>query len=219
MSKSDEIKKLLDRMRAEVGPVEEPRQEPQPEEEPRQGRPPIRRSRFVPRGSRRPDYSFFEETPEREHHREPAELKEPLPRHSERPSAHDSDRNTVWDENKEILLFGMLASLTAALGGLLADVGFLVIAGTVLLSFFSLLTGAALLMVVFLAKRGRAESSGITERVDALSKRVEMLSRQSVASSLSAQVSTGEADPELARKVEELRVMVKGLSRALEEDR
>lgn len=207
MEQSDRLKKLLDSLRDEVGPLPEP----QPAEELREAReirPPHRRPRFVPRVQRMTEDASEERPPAVERRRPRPEWRED--------EVRDPERNTVWDENKEILLFGMLASLAASLGGLLAGINFLVIVGAAVFVVFSVLTAAALFAVIFFARRRRAESAGMAERVDALSRRVEALSRQAVTSSPAPSSGGVAADPELERKVEELRVMVKGLSKALE---
>lgn len=120
--------------------------------------------------------------------------------------------NHAWSENKEIMLFGMLSSLIAALGGILAGLDYLVMTGTVLFGIFSLVTCVTLLRSGAVPMRSGHEERKLVERVDALSKRMETLSSRAVSGGVRNVAAA--ADPELERKVEELRTMVKSLRKA-----
>jgi len=127
-------------------------------------------------------------------------------------------QNPAWSENKESILFGMLATLTAALGGILAGLDYLVIIGAVFFSCFSLVMAIALFGICLNFRRGGGETSGLADRIDALSRKVEMLSSRAAApggSSHPAGSSDREREVELEHKVEELRVLVKALTKAV----
>lgn len=128
--------------------------------------------------------------------------------------------NTVWSENKESMLFGMLASLTAALGGILAGLDYLVLIGAVVFSLFSMVMLVTLFRSSLNSRRAGVEAPGLADRVDALSKKVEMLSSRA-ASGGGGPLSAGSPDREreLEQKVEELRVLVKTLAKAVEGER
>jgi len=125
--------------------------------------------------------------------------------------------NLVWSENKESMLFGMLASLTAALGGILAGLDYLVLIGAVVFSLFSMVMLLALFRSCLNSRRAGADGQGLSDRVDALSKKVEMLSTK-VASGGGGSFSASSPDREreLEQRVEELRVLVKTLAKAVE---
>jgi hypothetical protein len=134
-----------------------------------------------------------------------------------RPEAADKLSVTAWAEIKETILFGMLGSLTAALGGVLAGFEYLVIAGIAIFSLFSLVMAVAISRLVLNSQRHTQETNGLAERVDALSKRVEVLSSRAVSDGVHPQPQfSSVADRELEQKVEELRTMVKSLSKAIE---
>jgi len=123
----------------------------------------------------------------------------------------------VWSENKEVMLFGMLTSLVAALGGVLSGLDYLVLIGAVVFMLFSFMMLLAL-FGQYLNSRRSAEAGGpLADRVEALSRRVETLSSKAVFSGGSAYSEAGTPyERELERKVEELRVLVKSLSGSVE---
>ena len=187
MSGTKDLKDLLDRLKGEVSPL--PRFEPpgaaQEQRAPQPGA--GRQDRFS-----RPDRVQEQRLPS------------PAP------------QNPAWNENKESILFGMLATLTAALGGVLAGLDYLVIIGAVFFSCFSLVMVVALFGVCLNFKRGGGETSGLADRIDSLSRKVEMLSSRAAAGGVS-QPSSGSLDREreLEHRVEELRVLVKSLTKAV----
>ena len=127
-------------------------------------------------------------------------------------------QNPAWSENKESILFGMLATLTAALGGILAGLDYLVIIGAVFFSCFSLVMAIALFGICLNFRRGGGETSGLADRIDALSRKVEMLSSRAASAgggSHPAGSPDREREVELEHKVEELRVLVKSLTKAV----
>lgn len=190
MSDTKDLKLLLERLRSEVGPL--------PPEGPEDSLP------------RQPGREPAGEAPRREGPHRPYRGQETRPEERETPS------NPVWSENKETMLFGMLASLIASLGGILAGLDYLVLIGAVVFSLFSLVMFLALLRFSFSPRRRGADTQGLAERVDALSKRVEMLSTRAVSGSAPHQAGSAGRDRELEQKVEELRVLVKSLSKAVE---
>jgi len=193
MSGTDDLKELLNRLKEEVGPL-----------------PPA----APPRG------------PERSQAPRPRpEALRPRPERFSRPDAHtdrggdspyQSARELSWRENKEIILFGILSSLIAALGGVLAGLDYLVLTGAVIFSLFS----ALLLLSLFRQQRGspEADATGLQVRVDALARKIEALS-QSGATFQGGGRAVGESGRELEmeRKVEELRVLFKSLSKAVDQ--
>lgn len=137
----------------------------------------------------------------------------PEPREPRAPSG--VSQNQAWSENKESILFGMLASLIAALGGILAGIDYLVLTGAVLFSLFSIV----MLLLLFRYGQGSGgrsgESQALADRIDALSRKVEMLSTRAVSGAGPSSSAGHGGDRELEQKVEELRVMVKSLSKAV----
>ncbi|HCC47246.1 MAG TPA: hypothetical protein DEQ38_03890 [Elusimicrobia bacterium] len=188
MSDTKDLKLLLERLRSEVGPLP-----PERPEDNLASRP------ALPEG----------EAPRREGPHRPYRLQEP------RPEERENQSNPAWSENKETMLFGMLASLIASLGGILAGLDYLVLIGAVVFSLFSLVMFLALLRFSFSPRRRGVDTQGLAERVDALSKRVELLSARAVSGSVPHQAGAAGHDRELEQKVEELRVLVKSLSKAV----
>lgn len=194
MSGAEDLKNLLDRLKEEVGPL--------PAEPPRPERPPARAA-AAPAAMARPAERFAR-----------AHLPE---------AQRDSFRapggvNLVWSENKESMLFGMLASLIAALGGILAGLDYLVLIGAVVFMLFSFMMLLALFGYYLNFRRRGSEGSGLAERVDALSRKVETLSSMAASRGGGAyQPAAPEKERELEHKVEELRVLVKTLSRAVDQ--
>ncbi|MDP2866543.1 MAG: hypothetical protein Q8O90_09885 [Elusimicrobiota bacterium] len=189
MSGSKDLKDLLDKLKGEVGslPKFETPQAEQPQRAPQPGA--GRQERFS--------------RPERVQ-----EQRLPSP----------GGQNPAWSENKESILFGMLATLTAALGGILAGLDYLVIIGTVFFSCFSLVMALALFGVCLNFRRGGGETAGLADRIDALSRKVEMLSSRAASgggSSHAAGSPDRAREVELEHKVEELRVLVKSLTKAV----
>ena len=204
MSGTKDLKDLLERLKGEVGPLPGDSLPEGRFSEPGQaeyGRPPASRPGPgpAPAGSRREGLTRPYRPPEG------------------RPEAADKLSVTAWAEIKETILFGMLGSLTAALGGVLAGFEYLVIAGIAIFSLFSLVMAFAISRLVLNWQRPAQDSNGLIERVDALSKRVEVLSSRAVSGGAHPQLqSGGGGDRELEQKVEELRTMVKSLSKAIE---
>ncbi len=191
MSDTSDLRDLLDKLRRETGPLP-----PEPGEEAGAPVPAVQPRR--PANWARPAAAY-----------RPYRQSEPvLP--AEPPHV------SFWSENKEILLFGMLASLVAALGGVLAGLEYLVVAGTGVFVMFSLVLCAALIRVLLVTTRRPAANQALEERIDALSKRVEALSLKAASQGAPAQGVPSAPDPGLERKVEELRIMIKNLSKAVE---
>lgn len=223
MSGSDDLKNLLDRLKSEVGPLPElpPRpQAPAPErsfrddrfqreEKPAREERPIRTDRYQPRREEEP--------------RQGAPRRDFMP-HPHRPEAQrdlpavQSPANLAWSENKETTLFGMLTGLIAALGGVLSGLDYLVLIGGVVFMLFSFMLLLSLFGYYLNFRRRAPESHGLAERVDALSRKVEMLSSMAASGGArSYQAASPERERELEHKVEELRVLVKTLARAVDQ--
>lgn len=191
MSDTDDLKDLLDRLKGEVRPAAQ-----REEEVISRAAPPAERAR--------PQAAF-------PRFRQPAPE---APRDFQRDSG---GANVVWSENKEAMLFGVLASVIMAFGGILAGLDYLVLAGAVFFMLFSLVMFLALFGFYLNLRRRAAPDSGLAARVDALSRKVETLSSRAASSGPLA-AAGGERDRELEGKVEELRVLVKSLSRAIEQN-
>lgn len=217
MSGSEELKDLLDRLKGEVGPL--------PELPPRPSAP-------APERAFREDRFQREERPQREDRYQPRREEEPhqsaarrdfVPR-PHRPEAQrdlpaiQSPASLAWSENKETTLFGMLTGLIAALGGVLSGLDYLVLIGGVVFMLFSFMLLLSLFGYYLNFRRRAPDSHGLAERVDALSRKVEMLSSMAAsAGPRSYSAGSPDRDRELEHKVEELRVLVRTLSRAVEQ--
>jgi len=202
MSGTKDLKDLLERLKGEVGPLPgdslpEGRFSEPGQVEP-SGRPQAYRPGPLPAGVRREGMNRPYRLPEA------------------RPEAADKLSVSAWAEIKETILFGMLGSLTAALGGVLAGYEYLVIAGVAIFSLFSLVMAFAISRLVLNSQRPAQEGNSLVERVDALSKRVEVLSSRAVSGGAHTQPQAGGGDRELEQKVDELRILVKSLSKAVE---
>jgi ribosomal protein L12E/L44/L45/RPP1/RPP2 len=217
MSGSDDLKDLLDRLKGEVGPLPEPAPRPAapaPERAFRENRfqreeKPQREDRYQPRGEEEPRQSAARRDFVPRPHR--PEAQRDLP-------AIQSPASLAWSENKETTLFGMLTGLIAALGGVLAGLDYLVLIGGVVFMLFSFMLLLSLFGYYLNFRRRAPDSHGLAERVDALSKKVEMLSSMAASGGARAyQAASPEKERELEHKVEELRVLVKTLSRAVEQ--
>jgi hypothetical protein len=193
MSGTEELKNLLDQLKGEVGPLP-----PEPPREPARTR--LRESFGPPEAPQRLErlQRVFRPEVRRE---SGVPVKPP---------------NLAWAENKESMLFGMLASLTAALGGILAGLDYLVLIGGVVFMLFSFMLLLALFGSYLNSRRAGSESASLAERVDALAGKVESLGmRGNLQGGGYSQAGAGR-DRELERKVEELRVLVKSLAKAVE---
>jgi hypothetical protein len=189
MSGTEDLGRLLDRLKGEVGPMPaESRAAAEPLS--RQERPDPERLR-AERGTR----------PYRPEMRNPERLPAP------------SIGDTAWRENKETMLFGMLAALTAALGGLLAGLEYLVLTGTVLFGLFSLVT----LLAVFNHTRKSASGpdlAAMEARLDNLARKVEGISALRALREPGGRLGPAH-DPELERRVDELHSLFKSLARSI----
>ncbi|MBI4351150.1 MAG: hypothetical protein HY550_06905 [Elusimicrobia bacterium] len=187
MSGTRELKDLLDRLKGEVRPLPE-FEAPRPAAPQRGPQPvPARPERFG-----RPE------------------------RAAEPPPFFGGQHNPAWSENKESMLFGMLSTLTASLGGVLAGLDYLALIGAIFFALFSLVMLLALFRVCLPSGRGGAEAPGLADRVDALSRKIETLSsRAALGGGAQASAGSSERERELEHKVEELRVLVKSLTKAV----
>lgn len=203
MSDTKDLKYLLDRLKGEMGSLPREREEPLGAEPPHVAAPPPRRRE----GVYRPYGPPMREGMYRAY--APQEIPD---RQKEKASV------SSWSENKETMLFGMLSALAATAVGALQVIPYLVLAGTIVFCVFSLVAAVALLRVS-LVSRNRSSSEAehaLAERLDALSRRVEMLSSKAAAEGLPSRGAAQAGEPELERKLEELRVVVKSLSKAIE---
>ena len=199
MSGTDDLKDLLARLKDEVGPLP-----PEPAREPAPARQQYHREVPAPQPQGAKNERFT-----RPYRAEP--VRGGL-------SESGGGPNVIWSENKETMLFGVLASLIAALGGILAGIDYLVLIGAVVFMLFSFIMFLALFgYYLNFRRRGRSEG-GLAERVDALSRKVEMLSGRAASGGAASYQSAGqEKERELEHRVEELRVLVKSLAKSVEQ--
>lgn len=202
MSGTDDLKNLLARLKDEVGPLPPepaqpaPRQQfqreaPRPQAKPQAQPPAAKNERFVRSYRQEPGRGAFSE---------------------------GGGPNVIWSENKETMLFGVLASLIAALGGILAGIDYLVLIGSVVFMLFSFMMFLALFGYYLNFRRKGPSGDGLAERVDALSRKVEMLSGRAVSGAGAPYQSPGQdRERELEHRVEELRVLVKSLAKSVEQ--
>ncbi|OGR63589.1 MAG: hypothetical protein A2X31_05230 [Elusimicrobia bacterium GWB2_63_22] len=202
MSGTEDLKDLLDRLKGEVGPLpppEEPRTYAPPREEPR----PLAAQPAERPGERENGFSRFGRPHRPEAQRDPAQ---------------GSGVNLVWSENKETMLFGVLASLIISLGGVLSGLEYLVLIGAVFFILFSLVMFLALFGYYLNFRRRAVPDPALAARLEALTRKVEALGARSPGAGPSLSSSGPEKERELEHKVEELRVLVKSLSRAVEQN-
>lgn len=193
MSDTKDLKELLDRMRKETGA--EPAAPAVPAPAPDARRRPFQAAAPAARAvGQRPQAVKPPERPSYNGFKRPD-----APLHG--PSAQSS-----WGESKEAILFGMFSSLLLALGGVLAGLEYLCIIGGAAFMFFSAVMAMALYAHLRAARPAQPQADpGLTARVDALSRKVELLAEKASAAPSAAQA--------LEAKVEELRVMVRNLAR------
>lgn len=192
MSDTKDLKNLLDRLKSEVGPLPPPAEEE------------LHAEARQPRGEAA--------APRREAAVRPYRLPE------WRAGDKEVVSNPAWAENKESMLFGMLAALIISLGGILSGLDYLVRIGAAVFSLFSLVMCLTLFRACFLSRHRAPEQQGLAERVDALSRRVELLSAKAVSGGAGQRAPGAAPDRELEQKVEELRVLVRSLAKAVESD-
>ena len=198
MSGTEDLENLLSRLKEEVGPLPpEPLQAPvtpwrrDEGEAPRPRLPAVRPERFT-RALR-------------------GEAQRDLP-------GPAGSGNTAWSENKEIMLFGALTSLIIILGGILAGIDYLVLIGSVAFMLFAFMLLLYLFGHYLKFRPSGPGNTDLAERVDALSRKIEMLNAKAVSASGSAYSRGGpDRERELEHKVEELRMLVKTLAKSVEQ--
>lgn len=140
----------------------------------------------------------------------------PLPEPAaEQPSSHHG--SLIWAENKETLIFGLLISVIAAALGVIGGYPYLALFGSVAFMLFAIASFLMLVGCYFNSRRRGAPESGVTEKIERLRRKIEALEmRSSGQSFLGAPAQDGAKEKELERKIEELRAIVRTLSRAVE---
>lgn len=202
MSGTEDLKELLDRLKGEVGPL------PPAEETP-------------PYAPRREDPRPLEAQPaERPVDRENgfARFGRPHRPEAQRDPVQGSGLNLVWSENKETMLFGVLASLIISLGGVLSGLEYLVLIGAVFFVLFALVMFLALFGYYLSFRRRAVPDQALAARLEALTRKVETLGSRSTGPGPALFSAGPEKERELEHKIEELRVLVKSLSRAVEQN-
>lgn len=124
--------------------------------------------------------------------------------------------NLIWSENKETMLFGILASLVAILGGILAGLEYLILAGTVSFVLFSFITVLTLFGYYLRFNRKNSDDGRLNSRVDQLSRRLEALAERGFSGQSRGPAGAQVRDSALEQKVEELRTLVRSLAKAVE---
>ncbi len=133
----------------------------------------------------------------------------PLPSH-QRPL---SDRpinpkfNILWSENKEALLFGMLASIIVLLIGIFSDREYISMVGGVSFMLFSLVSFMAFFRYIVFASYAQRRNDDLIYKISELERKVSTFSNSSVS-------FDDRKIKELEDKVAELKAIVKTLSRA-----
>lgn len=124
--------------------------------------------------------------------------------------------NLIWSENKEAMLFGVLASLVAIFGGILAGLDYVTLIGAVSFLLFSFIMCLTLFGYYLSFRRRDSEEGRLGERVDQLSRRLEAMAMKGAAGPLPGGLPGRGKDAELEQKVDELRTLVKSLAKAVE---
>ncbi|HOW88774.1 MAG TPA: hypothetical protein PL037_00720 [Elusimicrobiales bacterium] len=206
MKNDNEIRELLDRLRGELRSSQDAVQAPAAQ--PAAGQPQAAPPRERP--ERRPAAAPFARAARRE---PPAFRKTELGGYdAPRPASGD---DAIWIENKEAMLLGVLASLAAALGGALSGLGYLAVAGTASFLLFSCAMALALFGRYLNFREGPSAESR-NARLEQLALKLDSLEEKLASVRASAEISARPADAELERKVEELRKVVRSLSRAVD---
>lgn len=140
-------------------------------------------------------------------------LSEPAP---EPPAAHHG--SLIWAENKETLIFGLLISVLASALGVIGGYPYLVLFGSVAFMLFAIASFLMLVGYYFNSRRRGATDFSATDKIERLRRKIEALEMRSPGgqSFSSAPAQDGARDKELERKIEELRAIVRTLSKAVE---
>jgi 5-bromo-4-chloroindolyl phosphate hydrolysis protein len=127
-----------------------------------------------------------------------------------------SGANLIWSENKEAMLFGVLASLVAILGGIMNGLDYVILIGAVSFMLFSFVMCLTLFGYYLNFKRKNSQEGLLSERVEQLSRKLEALSAKGLHSPSQGLTPAQGKDRELEQKVDELRILVKSLARAVD---
>ncbi|OGS47475.1 MAG: hypothetical protein A3J79_11605 [Elusimicrobia bacterium RIFOXYB2_FULL_62_6] len=135
-----------------------------------------------------------------------------------RPGRGPAAANLVWSENKETMLLGVLASVVVLLGGLAASLTWLTAIGAAFFVVFAAVTAAVLFGYArnFRGADDGADSTDLAARLEQLSRKVDGLALRGTASQNGGSGAFKGGNKELERKVEELRMMVRSLTKAVE---
>jgi len=202
MTKGNELKDLLDRLKGEVksspapGPARDEEVRARPEEKladfSGMGGAPRAARQERPQVPARSEFSRFE--------------RNPVP----------SGANLIWSENKETMLFGVLASLVAILGGSLAGLDYVILIGAVSFLIFSFIVCLTLFGYYLNFRRKNSDEGFLSERVDQLSRKLEAMAVKGLAGPSQGGTLAHGRDKELEQKVDELRTLVKSLAKVVE---
>lgn len=142
----------------------------------------------------------------------------PLPEPAGEQPAAAHHGSLIWAENKETLIFGLLISVLASALGVIGGYPYLVLFGSVAFMLFAIASFLMLVGYYFNSRRRGATEFGVTEKIERLRRKIEALEMRSPGgqSFSVAPVQEGARDKELERKIEELRAIVRTLSKAVE---
>ncbi|HBE88619.1 MAG TPA: hypothetical protein DDW67_05700 [Elusimicrobia bacterium] len=140
----------------------------------------------------------------------------PLPElAAEQPAAHHG--SLIWAENKETLIFGLLISVLASALGVIGSYPYLVLFGSVAFMLFAIASFLMLVGYYFNSRRRGAAESGSNEKIERLRRKIEALEMRPSSGPSSSPASMDQArEKDLERKIEELRAIVRTLSKAVE---
>lgn len=135
---------------------------------------------------------------------------------ADQPAPHHG--SLIWSENKETLIFGLLISVLASALGVIGGYPYLVLFGSVSFMLFAIASFLMLVGYYFNSRRRGATEFGVNEKIERLRRKIEALEMRPPggASFSGAPVPEGAREKELDRKIEELRAIVRTLSKAVE---
>lgn len=197
MSGTDDLKSLLARLKGEVSPSSGPDLPSEPSS-----------WRGSERGAGAPGPVNRDSPP-------------PRPGQPQRPEFIRPDRgpaaaNQIWSENKETMLFGMLASVIVLLGGLAASLLWLTAIGAAFFVLFAAVMAAVLSGYArnFRPAAGGGDSAELSAKLEQLARKVDSLALRGGAAQNGSSGAFRGGDRELERKVEELRILVRSLTKS-----
>lgn len=117
--------------------------------------------------------------------------------------------NTVWSENKETLLFGMLASIIVIVIGLISSAEYITFAGVISFLLFAVITFITFYKYILVSVSKSQIPKDLIDRIEVLERKVQYFSSKKGGSISDEKIS------EIEGKVEELKVIVKTLLQSI----